>query len=157
MTDAQQLATAHQALDEISLICSGTLSHGADGNGVVEILEAISAKARTAIAKLEAANPTHAETAILDDNGHILGLGKTEVAARENAAKTILDSRSETEQWVMSAVYDAYLSSVSAELAADIRKNGGGVEYRMLRQDGKPPILVTVAECEAFCAARGTR
>ena len=41
-----QQTPERQALAEISLICSGALSHGADANGVVEIIEAISAKAR---------------------------------------------------------------------------------------------------------------
>ena len=49
MSDAERLSTSIKALDEIAIICSGVLSHGADGAGVVEILEAISAKARGAL------------------------------------------------------------------------------------------------------------
>ena len=49
MADDQKLSTALKALDEIAIICSGALSHGADGAGVIEILEAISAKARGAL------------------------------------------------------------------------------------------------------------
>ena len=45
MSDAPQ-TPERQALAEISLICSGALSHGADSAGVVEIIEGISAKAR---------------------------------------------------------------------------------------------------------------
>jgi hypothetical protein len=54
MADDLKLTAALKALDEIALICSGALSHGADGAGVVEILEAISAKARMELAKAPA-------------------------------------------------------------------------------------------------------
>lgn len=157
MSEAQQLATAHQALSEISTLCSGAFLHGADSNGVAEILEAISAKARGAMARHDAKCPAIAEKATCDGEGYILGLGQTWDEARKNAVKTVLGDRTETEKVVKAAVEDMDTYGVSADLAAEVRKHGGDVGYRSVPIAGGSRVLVTVGEHAAFCAAEGAR
>jgi hypothetical protein len=127
-----------QALDEISLICSEALSHGADGEGVAAIIEAISAKAREPLM-------TAAKKAVLDDDGCIVGVGDTEAEARADALKTI---ESAPRSYLEAIVEEMMVRDVSEALANKAMRDGGDVPMREARVNGKM-MLVTPEEAEA--------
>ena len=133
-----------QALAEISLICSGALSHGADANGVVEILEAISAKARE---HLDGFKPSAAtKIAVLDGEGCIIGVGDTEKEARAEELKTIMTA---PRFYLEGVVEEMMVRNVSQALAAKAMRDGGDVPYRIYEH-----MLVTPEEATAEAEER---
>jgi hypothetical protein len=113
MAYVQQQTPERQALAEISLICSGALSHGADSAGVVEIIEAISAKARAPLMEKPAAST---KKAVLDDTGEQWGYGDTVEEARKDAVDHIMYlSKDELREFIVVLVEDMTVIDVTAE------------------------------------------
>jgi hypothetical protein len=147
MSDAHT-TPERQALTEISLICSEALSHGADANGVVEIIEAISAKARPHLDG--GPEPTPVKKAILDGEGCIVGVGDTETEARADAFKTVKQSPT---AYLVALVDEMMVRDVSLALAAKAERDGGDVPYEICRVNGKH-MLVTTEEAAAETGGR---
>jgi hypothetical protein len=150
MADAQRQTPERQALAEISLICSGALSHGADSAGVVEIIEAISAKARAHLDGSKPAPTVASKIAVLDDEGCIVGVGDTEEEARADALKTI---ERHPRDYLIALVEDMTVRDVSPALAAKAMREGGDVPMKQVCAGGKW-LLVTPEEAAAETGAR---
>ena len=147
MSDAERLSTSLKALDEIAIICSGVLSHGADRAGVVEILETISAKARGVLAEDTSLAAT--KKAILDDEGLIVGIGETEAEARADAFKTV----KRDESYIRDLVNEMMVRHISDALAKKVSILGGEVAMSSMTIGG----VLTLVTTEESAAARGVK
>jgi hypothetical protein len=151
MNDAQQQTPERQALTEISLICSEALSHGADSAGVVEIIEAISAKAREHLDGSKPAPTAVSKIAILDDDGCILGVGDTEAEARADALKTV---ESAPRVYLEALVEEMDAHAVSPALAAKAMRDGGDTLVERVRIDGEWLLVTPEEAAEVTAGAR---